>query len=205
MGSKTSRHSSNSSSEIFNGFNWFIIIEECNIESIKIFIKNRFNVNIKDKEGKTALMNTDNIDIVKLLLDAGANVNTADKNGKTVLYWATYTKEDHLHLSNFTCCIWICYKSTYENILDIRGDVVKLLLKSGASTNFKYRNSYDFFKCNKFDKGAIHPQITEYITERNTNIINKVKEHDLKMKYAPDSDTVKEIGKEFNKMKDEDS
>jgi len=269
MGSKTSRPLSNSSSEIFNRFNWFIIIKKCNIESIEIFIKNKFNVNtvdnegktalmktysteiikllleaganvniqdingetaimktnsidiikllidsganvnIQDKKGRTILMNRHTIDIVKLLIDSGANINTADKDGKTVLYWAIYDKDKNGDRYGYREIQYQNrydrrYEDRYQNIQDIRSDVVKLLLESGASTNFKYKNSNNFFKCNKFDTNVIQSHITKYISERNASVITRIKEHDLEMEYAPDSDTVKELGKKFNKMKDED-
>ena len=90
---------------------------------VESYIKQGVNVNAKDKEGKTALIEAEeyapsifsstrksNIDIVKLLVEHGADVNAKDEMGVTTLMWAAYKG-------------WL--------------DDVKLLVEHGADVNAK--------------------------------------------------------------------
>ena len=66
-----------------------IAIDCKNINMVKILIKNKANVNIPNKEGKTplhlAISHNLNINLIKILLKEGANINASDGNGKTAL------------------------------------------------------------------------------------------------------------------------
>ncbi len=62
---------------------------------VKLLVEAGANVNHKNKEGWTALMNVcfncnsiSTCDIIKLLIKAGANVNTQNNDGYTALMWA---------------------------------------------------------------------------------------------------------------------
>ena len=62
---------------------------------VELLLDHGADINIRDKDGKTALMlmyshslNEDN-DITRLLLERGADTNIRDKNGKTALMYAT--------------------------------------------------------------------------------------------------------------------
>lgn len=54
--------------------------------SLKVYLA---EINIKDNEGKTALMyaakDKDNLEKVKLLIEFGADINTKDNDGNTAL------------------------------------------------------------------------------------------------------------------------
>ncbi len=82
----------------------------------KLLITHGANVNIKNKDGYTALMNAMkgnyNKSLVKLLIKAGAGVNIQDKKGKTALILAVKNRD--------------CNKSW-----------VKLLIKAGADVNIQ--------------------------------------------------------------------
>ena len=71
------------------------------------------DVNIKDKDGSTALMwasDNGHTETVKLLIDAGADVNIKNKYGRTALMWASRCN---------------------------RKETVKLLIDAGADVNAK--------------------------------------------------------------------
>lgn len=60
--------------------------------------ENKSNINIKDKNGNTALfyaVNNSNIKMVKLLLKNEANVNAKDKSGSTILDYAFFSSNVH--------------------------------------------------------------------------------------------------------------
>ncbi len=67
------------------------------IEAVKLFIASGIDVNIKDKDGRTALMyasgriTSGQTATVNALLAKGADVNAKDKNGMTVLIGATFS------------------------------------------------------------------------------------------------------------------
>lgn len=63
-------------------------IDECNINAVKMLIKNKADVNLPDRFGDTPLhiaVKTRMQDMVKLLLDAGANVNATNNVNRTPL------------------------------------------------------------------------------------------------------------------------
>lgn len=62
---------------------------------IKELIKSGIDINIKDFDGKTALMlacTFNYLMVVYTLIDAGANVNEVDRNGQNALVFATTSK-----------------------------------------------------------------------------------------------------------------
>jgi len=70
--------------------NWFLAIENKDIDAIKVFIRYKFDINVKDDEGNIALkMSMGHYNILKLLIDAGADINIQDNNGRTVLMTAS--------------------------------------------------------------------------------------------------------------------
>jgi len=84
-----------------------------NIEISRMLIDSGVDVNVKDKNGNTALIwniVSGGIDIIRLLIDSGAEVNMQDKVGRTPLMWAVREKEY---------------------------DIVKLLIDSGADFNIR--------------------------------------------------------------------
>ena len=82
----------------------------------KVFLQLGADVNIKNKQGYTPLMNAvkdiKNIELVKLLIDAGADVNAIDDTGITPLGYSVSGKEDNNSI-----------------------EITKLLLNSGAKVN----------------------------------------------------------------------
>ena len=71
-----------------------------NEEIARLLIENGANLNLQDKEGKTALMHAIQHDylkeIAKLLVEKGANLNLQDKEGLTVVMYAIWCGEFEL-------------------------------------------------------------------------------------------------------------
>jgi ankyrin repeat protein len=66
-----------------------------NNNKVKEFIKSGIDINMKDKDGRTALMNAvmnNFLMVVITLIDAGANPNLQDKDGRTALMMASTNK-----------------------------------------------------------------------------------------------------------------
>ena len=60
---------------------------------MKILVENGADINIKDSDGNTILLNATECgyaDIIKLLVDAGADINITGDFGQTALHWAVY-------------------------------------------------------------------------------------------------------------------
>lgn len=96
----------------------FNAIKEKDIAKVDYIIKNGANVNSKNDEDWTVLMEAsciNSIEIIKLLIKAGADVNAYDESGWTALMEATNNK----------------------NI-----DILKVLIESGANVNFKADNGW---------------------------------------------------------------
>jgi ankyrin repeat protein len=70
-----------------------------NVKKVKTFLAHGADINVKDKDGKTALIwaaYKGHRNVVKLLLAHGADINVKDKDGKTALIWAIY--KDHPYI-----------------------------------------------------------------------------------------------------------
>ena len=87
----------------------YLLINECfkgNIGSVINILKNEYyitNINLKDKEGDTALIKAINIknkEIVKILCDNGADVNLKDKEGNTPLIYAMFKLKNPFGIIN---------------------------------------------------------------------------------------------------------
>ena len=72
-----------------NGTMLMIAVGKGDIDVVKLLIDYGADLNLKDNEGKTALMLAKDPAIAKLLIDSGANVNSHDKNGRTALMLTT--------------------------------------------------------------------------------------------------------------------
>jgi len=98
---------------------WFNAINSGDLDLIKIFIDNKFDINVTNNIGNTALVNevkNNKINTVKLLLDAGADVNAKHVNSAdTALDWAV----------------------EFNNT-----NIVKLLLKAGANVNHQNNTGF---------------------------------------------------------------
>lgn len=91
----------------------FKYIDKNDIKAVKKLIADGGYLNIKNKEGVTALIYAstfDNIKIVKLLIASGANLNLKNEEGNTAL-------------------IWVSIKNNIK--------MTKLLIESGADLNIK--------------------------------------------------------------------
>jgi ankyrin repeat protein len=58
------------------------------LETYRLLLDHKADVNAQDYSGTTALMETDDADVTALLLQHGAKVSLKDKLGKTALDWA---------------------------------------------------------------------------------------------------------------------
>jgi len=97
--------------ELLTVENWFLAMRCEEIDVIKVFIENKFDINVKNNGGDTLLImasSGNHIDITKLLIDAGADMDIKGNGGCTALMLATQF-------------------SKY--------DIVKLLLKAGVDIN----------------------------------------------------------------------
>jgi hypothetical protein len=94
------------------------LIEASNLDEVKLLLTKGADVNAKDSEGKTPLMNAayyGKKEIAKFLLENGANVNARYVDGCTALIWAAGEGE---------------------------AEVLEILLKHGADVHAAERNGY---------------------------------------------------------------
>lgn len=122
---------------------WWSLIK-CHKEAVKLLLRKGINVNVRDKDGATALMWAENLpDIVNLLLEEGADINAVDKNSATALMWAS----DNGHTEKVKLLL---RKDANVNAKDKDGrtalmdaadgghtEIVRLLLGKGADVNAK--------------------------------------------------------------------
>jgi len=104
---------------------------EQGIEFIRILLKNKLDINAKDKKNKTPLHIAafiGNIDIIKILIDNKAKINIQDKDGNTPLHVANYYS----------------HKEVYQ-----------YLIENGASLEIKNKLGQVPAECNKRFK--MHP------------------------------------------------
>ena len=126
--------------------NWCIALYNYDIDAIKIFIKHKFDINVKCHYNQTALIQkvrVNNIEIVKLLLDAGADVNIQDDFKSTALLYA-------VEFDNVKLIELLLNAGADVNVKDNNGttpllsavikkyfNIVKLLLNAGADVNIQ--------------------------------------------------------------------
>jgi LCP family protein required for cell wall assembly len=122
------------------------LIEACSlgyIEEVKKFLKQGIDVNLKDYEGRTALVCAilnNHIDIANLLIDRGADVNTKDIYGITVLW---------------------------HSLLSGNYDIANLLIDKGADVNAKDNNGRTLLM-NAVEKNE--PEIVSFLIDRGADI-----------------------------------
>ncbi|MES0491191.1 MAG: ankyrin repeat domain-containing protein [Leptospirales bacterium] len=89
--------------------NFFLYIENGNIDAIQELLENPENVNFTDRSGKTALMHsivngainkplTLHYEIIQLFFEFGANVNRVDHNGWSALFYALMENDEKAFL-----------------------------------------------------------------------------------------------------------
>ena len=71
-----------------------------NVEIAKLLIKNKTDMNERDKNGKTALHYVNSVEMAKLLIENGADVNTRDEDGKTPLHYVNNVEIAKLLIEN---------------------------------------------------------------------------------------------------------
>lgn len=126
-----------------------------NIETIKLLIKQGANLNDKDIDGKTKLIQiisnykgADKLNIIKLLLDKEAKVDITDNNKNTPLHYAS--RNDEIEIMKL-----LIEKGADVNAIGNHEitplmeavtsgsiEAVKLLIEKGAKTEF-YNNFHD--------------------------------------------------------------
>lgn len=91
--------------------------KDSNEKEIKLLIKSGANVNLKDKDGWTALMYavrySSNLECTESLLEAGADISLKNKYGSSALVLASCYNENHLILSKLLSK----YKSSDKEVL----------------------------------------------------------------------------------------
>lgn len=115
------------------------------------------NIDVKDQEGKTALMYSvlhRNMNLIKVILDNGANIDLQDKEGKTALMYAAM-KDGKLEILKY-----LIKKGANLNLQDKEGStalfiatktsnfsIIKFLIKNNADLNIKNNdgNTAEFY------------------------------------------------------------
>ena len=119
------------------------------IDSAKLLINKGVDLDIKNKDGRTALFeavrNSNDIDIIDLLMEKGANSSIKENSGYSVLYEAMYTISS----------------------ADVRQRVVRILVEKGVDINSvdNYGNTALYFAVLKGDK-----EIAKLLLDRGAKI-----------------------------------
>ena len=147
--------------DLLTAENWFIAVKEGDIDAVKVFIKHRFDVNVKDLQwGSTALMfasQKGKFDIVKLLVKNSAYINVKSNHGSTALMFAVKSNkyETVKILVESGADVNIKDDENISPIMATQNDgILKLLLENGANYN-------DINKTSNFYKLYIHKKIKE--------------------------------------------
>lgn len=117
--------------------------EKGSLDTVKLLIEKIADINARDAEDQTPLMFaalSGNPELVKLLLDKGAFINAKDKLGHSVLGYAASsgdvkTMQLLIDKGISTDIVVLNDALGYSNISKNNDDVIKLLLKYGASIN----------------------------------------------------------------------
>jgi len=120
--------------------NWFKAIYNKDIDIIKIFIEHKFDIDVIDCIGNTALINevsNKNIDSIKLLLDAGANINYQNGTGWTSLIISVQNND-------ITLVKLLLDAGANMNIKDICGNTARMIAKEKMYINIiKLLNTHE--------------------------------------------------------------
>lgn len=112
------------------------------VKCLELLLNNGAKVNIKNKEGKSALfksINHGSFKAVKILLKYGANIKDKDYNGMTLLHEICYSYYSDVTVIQFLI----------DNGLDVNAKVKKGEFKGWTALDFIYENEY--FKDKKED------------------------------------------------------
>jgi len=170
---------------LIDNFGNILLINACmnkNIEIVKLLLEYNADPNIQDLDGNTPLIIAcikKNIQIIDLLLEKKVNLDIQNSEGDTALILTCkYNNYQIVKLLMNVC----------ENILinktgiDIRTEIIEILLKNNADTNLKDKEGFTALMCLCDDNNRT---ITESISENAdfiqvsdiyyTNTISKVK------------------------------
>jgi uncharacterized protein len=126
---------------VYSADSFFKYVKTGNREAVGAVIQGGIDVNMKDKEGYSALLiATENgdIDMVKLLLEKGADVNATDIDGYTSLMYVAYNGNLEIAklLLEHGADIYARDKDKWTALMiakiQKREDIVELLRKHGA-------------------------------------------------------------------------
>lgn len=128
---------------------------DCKTAAVKLILKHKPNVNLKDKDGQTPLLfscSKGDLDSVVSLLERKANVNIGDNNNHTPLFEAT--RNNHL-------------------------EVVKVLLSHGADPNI-VTSAYHFSPLHK----AQYRETVKVLVDFGAKIDATIKNNDTALTWA---------------------
>ena len=126
-----------------NGF--FDAVAQKDIAAINAFAAGRFDLNVKDADGRTGLINAaaqGQLDVVQALIAAGADLNAKDNSGRTALFHALEARYDSVAdflLSQPQLDLNALGKNGTTALISYvwrdRTDAIKSLLDRGADVN----------------------------------------------------------------------
>jgi ankyrin repeat protein len=127
--------------KVYSADSFFKDVKTGNREDVGAHIKGGIDVNMKDKEGYSALLiatEKGDIDMVKLLLEKGADVNARDIDGYTALMYVAYNGNLEIAklLLEHGADVHARDKDKWTALMiakiQKRADIVELLRKHGA-------------------------------------------------------------------------
>jgi ankyrin repeat protein len=147
-------------------------------EAAKMLIATGADVNVRDLDGRTALMmsaKNDYTEIAQLLITAGADVNARDDDGETALMWATedcYTEIIKLFIaagddvdarnSNGATLLMIAAKNGYT-------EIAQLLIAAGANVDASTPSGNTALMCTVLGEGR-HTEISQLLITAGADV-----------------------------------
>ena len=174
-------------------------------KEIEVLIQQGADVNIKNKDGNTALIiasEKGSLDLVNMLLENGADVQQKDGRGWTALMWASSCRNKEIVEMLISKGADINAKSQEGNtalmFASKRGEneIAKMLLEGGADVNVQ--NKYGSTALS-WAAGSGHKEIVEMLLEGGADVHQKDKYGETALMKAADKETKKVIKEHIKK------